>query len=179
MYARAPASWIIFTFIAMKTYRAMKYSFHSQCLHYALDNSCHQLHASATFLLRRNRYTHWIVACVISRASLGDVASCILYFLSISIFWQYMTAYKPQVCRAVWRYDVQCEPKVTLLLCSVNQEHSSEWIVMCLCKHIRQACASVQAHGCNTCCNLGRYEKCFVLWTSNLCKVCRRHSHFI
>lgn len=50
---------------------------------------------------------HWIGgACVISRAAVGDVASCILYFSSISIFWQYMTAYKQQVCHAVWRCTV-------------------------------------------------------------------------
>jgi hypothetical protein len=177
MYARTPTIWI----------------FHCQCheniqgskiqlsliLNSALDNSSGQLHASATLPPGRNWYTHWIGASVISRATMGNVASCILYFSSISIFWQYMTAYKQQVCRAMWRYDVQCEPKVTLHLYSVNQEHSSEWIVMCLCKQIRQAHASLQAYGCNTRCNLGRYEKCVVLWTLNLCKVCRRHSHFI
>jgi len=72
--------------------------------------------------------------------------------------------------------DVQYEPKVTLHLYSVNQEIRSEWGVMCLCKQIRQAHASLQAHGCNTCCNLGRYKKCVVLWILNLPKVCRRHS---
>jgi hypothetical protein len=177
MYARAPANWI----------------FHCQCHEYiqgctiqlslifnsALDNSCGQLHASSTLLPGRKWYMHWIGACVISRASMGDVASCILYFSSISIFWQYMTAYKQQVCCAVWRYDVQCKPKVTLHLNSVNQKRSSEWIVMCLCKQIGQAHASLQAHGCNTCCNLGRYEKCVVLWTLNLRKVCRRQSLYI
>jgi len=115
----------------------------SLILNSALDNSCVQLHASATVLPGRNWYTHCIGgARVISRAAVGDVASCILYFSSINIFWQYMTAYKQHFCHAVWRYDVQCEPKVTFHLYSINQEHRSEWIVMSLQTDQASTCIS-------------------------------------
>jgi hypothetical protein len=103
IYARAPAIWI----------------FHSQCheniqghkvqlsliIDSALDNSCGQLHASATLLPGRNQYTHWIGACVISRATMGDIASCIIYFCPLvysDSIWQHINS----------KFVVQCEDMV-------------------------------------------------------------------
>jgi len=67
----------------------------------ATDTIFDQLHASAALPSGNNPFTHSVRESVVSRPSLDNLASCILYFSFVSIFWQVF--YCQLMCWVCWQ----------------------------------------------------------------------------